>query len=202
MGIDKADTRFVFDCDIPDSLDSYYQEIGRAGRDGESAEAVLFFRPEDLGLARFHSGEGKLEQEQIEEVVQAIADQDGPIELEELSEQSDLSERKLTSAVHRLEEVGAVEVLPTGEIAIAEDCNVDEAAAAAAEARERRKDSLKERVAHLGQYADITTCRREYLLHYFGDDFTGPCNRCDNCETLSPEIAVDLSAGTRREVVE
>ncbi len=201
MGIDKADIRFVFHYDIPDSLDSYYQEIGRAGRDGESAEAVLFFRPEDLGLARFHSSEGKLEEEQIEEVVQAIAGQEGSVGLEDLAEQSHLSERKLTSAVHRLEEIGAVEVLPTGEVSVIEDRHLDRAAAAAADAHERRRGMLKQRVDHLRRYADVATCRREYLLRYFGDDFAGPCNRCDNCEALSPQIAVDLSAGTRREVV-
>ena len=53
MGIDKADVRYVFHAQVPESPDEYYQQVGRAGRDGEPALGVLFFRPEDLSLARF-----------------------------------------------------------------------------------------------------------------------------------------------------
>src|SRR5919112_234810 len=53
MGVDKPNVRFVLHSEVSDSVDSYYQEIGRAGRDGEPADAVLFYRTEDLGLRRF-----------------------------------------------------------------------------------------------------------------------------------------------------
>ncbi len=56
MGVDKPDVRFVFNHDIPGSVDAYYQEVGRAGRDGDPARAFLFYRSEDLGVQRFLSG--------------------------------------------------------------------------------------------------------------------------------------------------
>ena len=200
MGIDKADVRFVYHFDVSSSLDSYYQEIGRAGRDGEKAEAVLFFRREDMGVQKFHCGEGKIEVKDIQRVANAIAEQEGPVELESISTQADLSERKLSSVVHRLEDVGAVEILPSGEVELSQDVNAFEAVHAAVAVQEQRKEMKQERLCHMQEYADLSTCRREHLLRYFGDDFTGPCHNCDNCACESSSHRVDPSIGTRRVV--
>jgi ATP-dependent DNA helicase RecQ len=201
MGIDKADIRFVYHYDISESLDAYYQEIGRAGRDGKKAEAVLFFRHEDMGAAKFRAGEGKLETEQVEQVAEVIASQDGPVEPEKIAEKANVSERKLATAIHRLKDADAVEILPSGEVKLAEHADISEAAEAAAEEQEHRREIKQARLRQMQEYADTSACRREHLLRYFGDDFTGPCSNCDNCEAATLGMRVDSSVGTRREVV-
>jgi ATP-dependent DNA helicase RecQ len=200
MGIDKADIRFVYHHEAPESLDSYYQEIGRAGRDGAQAEAILFFREQDIGAQAFRTGQGKVDAKQLEQVVETIAEQDQPVAPKQIAEETSLSTRKLTGTLQRLEDVGLVETLPTGAVQLTESADLEEAVQAIAELQEQRKEMNKERLEQMREYADTSACRREYLLHYFGDNYHGPCQNCDNCEAANPDIAVDPSVGTRREV--
>ena len=184
MGIDKADVRWVFHSEISESLDAYFQELGRAGRDGAPAQAVLFYRSEDLGLRRFFSGTGHVEVDEIAQVLAAVNGHDGPVEPGELQEQTELSQTKLTTAVSRLEEAGAVEVLPSGEVASAAGAggpDSREAIEAAAEAEEKRRSFERSRVDMMRGYAETDGCRRAYVLAYFGEPFEPPCGNCDNC---------------------
>jgi ATP-dependent DNA helicase RecQ len=198
MGIDKPDVRWVFHAEISESVDSYYQEAGRAGRDGEHAEIVLFYRPEDLGLRRFFAGGGHLEVDELARVLDAV--DHGVEDPAALRSQAELSETKLAAALSRLEEAGALHVEADGSVHPRE--HDAEALRAAAEAEERRRSFERSRVDMMRAYAETADCRRAFLLSYFGEDFTPPCGRCDNCEkglTGPPPADVPFPVGTRVE---
>jgi ATP-dependent DNA helicase RecQ len=175
--------RFVFHSEPSDSVDAYYQEVGRGGRDGEPARAVLFYRSEDLGLRRFFSGGGHADEDQIRLVAETVAEHPDGIAASELQEETELSQSKLTTAVTRLEEVDGVAALASGRVAARRvRSELDAAVEAAWHEQEERQQFDRSRVTMMGSYAETSGCRREFVLTYFGEGFEPPCGRCDNCE--------------------
>jgi ATP-dependent DNA helicase RecQ len=181
MGVDKLNVRFVYHLNVSESVDAYYQEIGRAGRDGDPAEAILFYRPEDLNLRRFLAGSGQVDAEQMTRVAEAVQDAAEPLEVEKIGEETELSQTKVMIALNRLEEVGAVDMLPSGTVVATANGDVADAADAAAEAQENLRKFARSRIEMMRGYADMNGCRREYILNYFGEVYTPPCDNCDNC---------------------
>jgi ATP-dependent DNA helicase RecQ len=106
MGIDKSNVRFVVHCDLPKNIESYYQETGRAGRDGLESEALLFFSWAD---------------------------------------------------VHKLK--GFAEV----------------------EGNKSQTEIMLRKLNQMGEFGDLKSCRRKFLLSYFGEELEENCGKCDNC---------------------
>lgn len=185
MGIDKPNVRFVLHADIPESLDSYYQEIGRSGRDGDPALAVLHYRPEDLGLRKFF-GTHTPDEESLLAVLTALRAADGPITQKALAEQTDMSPRKLTGLLNQLQETRSVKTGKRG-IRLEAGAKLPKVVERAVELAEARQRVDRSRIEMMRGYAETDACRRQFLLGYFGEDLPEPCGNCDTCTNGSAQ---------------
>ena len=185
MGVDKPDVRFVFHTEPPDTLDAYYQEIGRAGRDRKPARAALFYLPSDLSLPRFFASGGGPTVPEMTGVLQAIRD-DGPVSRKDLAASTGLSAARVTAIVNELEAAGG-DPVPQGPPGGLGPGPARRAAGAAGQGRGRAaraaaavRDARPSRWS--GRTRTRTDCRRRIVLELLGESHPQRCWHCDNCD--------------------
>ena len=192
MGIDKADVRTVLHASVPDSVDNYYQQVGRAGRDGQPALAQLFYRSQDLGLARYFSASGPNE-ELVARVYSALRSTTKSKRLSQLRTELQAHDRSVTNALNMLTEAGLVEPTDDG-FRACRRVTPEKAVAAALEVVDKRERIENTRIEMMRGYAETRDCRRQFLLSYFGETLPGPCGNCDRCDVNAARGEVGSAA--------
>ena len=184
MGVDKPDVRFVFHTEPPDTLDAYYQEIGRAGRDGQPARAALFYLPKDLSLPRYFASGGGPSVPELAGVLEAVR-ADGPVSRKDLAASTGLSAARVTAIVNELEAAGAVRSGPDRKVSGARakaEVPAAQLARAAAERRDLQRQYTRSAVEMVRTYAETSDCRRRIVLELLGESHPERCGHCDNCD--------------------
>lgn len=192
MGIDRSDVRFVIHFEVPGSIEAYYQEAGRAGRDGENAVCELLFNYADTRTQEFFIEGANPGWPAIRDIYQWLlnqADEKHEVQrsLEEIADGADV--RNPMAAGSALSVLGRAGYLERFDVAgkrirgtrllkpevLTRDLRIDR------EALEEKERRDREKLRAMVEMCYAQSCRQEWILRYFGEADAAPCGWCDMC---------------------
>jgi ATP-dependent DNA helicase RecQ len=186
LGIDKPDIRYIVHYQAPASLEQYVQEAGRAGRDGNKANCILLYDPDDRTIHESLLAKSRVRPDQLHRLGTALAAWKGEErtpDLDALALSAQLSTRVTEALLVVLEEAGLVALAegggPIAILALAE--SIEEQSQSLAGQFETLRTQDGRRLDRIGEYAASTECRAVFLRRYFGEEDGTVCGLCDVC---------------------
>ena len=206
MGIDRSDVRFVLHFEIPGSVEAYYQEAGRAGRDGEPAACELLFNHADLKTQEFFFEGSNPPITLIRSLYNMLRFECDPtthelhITVDAMAERlgKDANPMAVGTALSCLIHAGAIQrfdvpgQLTKGTRLLNPELNFECLDIDRASLEEKaRRDHLK--IEAMTRFAYSPGCRQQWILDYFGETNTEPCGHCDACSAADDGEREDLA---------
>lgn len=176
MGIDKPDVRFIIHTQIPASPIHYYQEIGRAGRDGQPTYIILFYNSEDTQLPKAFIDGGRPSIKKYQKVIEALKQE--PLGVYELIRETNLKQTQIRVIKTDLIDQDIIkEVLYGRRKKYEYQYNAPELNTQAFEELRNSKMNDLEKII---EYTETDKCRMKFLCDYLGDTLKDDCGKCDN----------------------
>jgi ATP-dependent DNA helicase RecQ len=186
MGVDFPDIRQVIHHDFPASLEEYYQQAGRAGRDGEPSECTLLYNASDRQLQEFFIEQAYPERDVVRAVYREVL-RDGSDSIDDW-EARGVGLNPARAALELLRRAGTIQ--PDGSIHRLTGSPVD------FDEQARLKANAYARVNQVMEYAGIRSCRHARIADYFGEQGVArTCSACDNCLDHRQSAAAQVDSG-------